>query len=201
MGDAVAEMEIAKADMIHVDVMDGHFVDSITFGHQMVAALRKRTSLPLDVHLMVERPETKLDMFLDAGADYLTLHQEATVCMSEAFNIIHKKGTKAGISLRPATPIASIMQVLEQVDMVLLMAVNPGYGGQTFIPETMGRIRQVRAALDERGLSARLEVDGGIHTGNATEIAAAGADTLVAGSAVFGAPDRAKAIRLLRGVL
>ncbi|HEX6134861.1 MAG TPA: ribulose-phosphate 3-epimerase [Longimicrobiales bacterium] len=186
LADAVAEAEAAGADWVHVDVMDGHFVPNITIGVPVVAALRRVTRLPLDVHLMIEQPERYVEAFVDAGADWLTVHQEASVHLHRTVERIRQVGARPGVSINPATPTALLHDILPYVDLVLVMSVNPGFGGQRFIPTSTGRIAALRQELDERGLwPIELEVDGGIAPDTAGEVAAAGATVLVAGAAVF----------------
>ncbi|HEX6307774.1 MAG TPA: ribulose-phosphate 3-epimerase [Longimicrobiales bacterium] len=186
LADAVAEAEAGGADWVHVDVMDGHFVPNITIGVPVVAALRRVTRLPLDVHLMIEQPERFIDAFVDAGADWLTVHQEASVHLHRTIERIRQLGAKPGVSVNPATPTVLLHDILPFVDLVLVMSVNPGFGGQRFIPTSTGRIAALRQELDERGLwPIELEVDGGITPETAGEVAAAGATVLVAGAAVF----------------
>lgn len=200
LADAVAEAEAAGADWIHVDVMDGHFVPNITIGVPVVAALRRVTRLPLDVHLMIEQPDRYVDAFVDAGADWLTVHQEASVHMHRTVERIRQLGAKPGVSINPATPSSALSEILPYVDMVLVMSVNPGFGGQTFIPTSTAKIAGLRRDLDERGLwPIELEVDGGISAKTAAEVVAAGATVLVAGAAVFNkAGSVAENIRSLR---
>jgi ribulose-phosphate 3-epimerase len=186
LADGVAEAEAAGADWIHVDVMDGHFVPNITIGVPVVAALRRVTELPLDVHLMIDRPERFVDAFADAGADWLTVHQEASVHLHRTIEQIRQKGAKPGVSINPGTPVSVLSDILPYVDMVLVMSVNPGFGGQRFIPTSSGKIAALRRELDERGLwPIEIEVDGGIGPGTAAEVVAAGATVLVAGAAVY----------------
>jgi ribulose-phosphate 3-epimerase len=186
LADAVAEAEAGGADWIHVDVMDGHFVPNITIGVPVVAALRRVTSLPLDVHLMIEQPDRYVDAFADAGADWLTVHQEAASHLHRTVERIRQKEVRPGVSINPATPVAALDEILPYVDLVLVMSVNPGFGGQRFIPTSTRKIATVRRALDERGLwPIELQVDGGIAEGTIGEVAEAGATVVVAGAAVF----------------
>jgi ribulose-phosphate 3-epimerase len=186
------------AEWLHVDVMDGHFVPNLTFGAPLVRALRRLTNLPLDIHLMVERPERYLGEFADAGASIFTFHPEATVHVQRHLATARQLGMLAGLALNPSTPVALLEEVVEDVDLVLVMSVNPGYGGQSYIPQSTDKIRRSRALLDRRGSHAALEVDGGITTATIAEAWGAGADTFVAGTAVFGTPDPAHAIRDLK---
>jgi ribulose-phosphate 3-epimerase len=190
LADGVAEAEAAGADWIHVDVMDGHFVPNITIGVPVVAALRRVTKLPLDVHLMIEQPERYIDAFADAGADWLTVHQEATLHLHRSVERIRQKEMRPGVSLNPATPLSALTEILPYVDLVLVMSVNPGFGGQRYIPTSTRKIAALRRELDERGLwPIEIEVDGGISSDTITEAAAAGATVFVAGAAVFNATD------------
>jgi len=199
LGEQVAEVTRAGADYIHVDVMDGHFVPNITIGAPVVAAIRPLTSLPLDVHLMIEHPERYISEFVHAGADIITVHVEACPHLHGAIELIKKLGARAGVSLNPPTPIGAAEEFLHHVDLVLIMSVNPGFGGQSFIPETLPRIANMRKILDDRGLSAELEVDGGINADNAPDIVEAGANVLVAGNSVFRAEDGiSRALQRLR---
>jgi ribulose-phosphate 3-epimerase len=186
LADGVAEAEAAGADWIHVDVMDGHFVPNITIGVPVVAALRRVTKLPLDVHLMIDQPERYVDAFVEAGADWLTVHQEASVHLHRTVERIRQAGARPGVSLNPATPAAALTEILPYVDLVLVMSVNPGFGGQQYIPTSTAKIANIRRELDERGLwPIELEVDGGVSERNAGEVTAAGATVLVAGAAIF----------------
>ncbi len=200
LGEAVREAEAAGADLIHVDVMDGRFVPNLTIGPPVVAALRRVTGLPLDVHLMIVEPERYLRAFAEAGADWLTVHPEATIHLHRTLTQIRALGLKAGVALNPATSEESLRYVLEVVDHVLVMSVNPGFGGQSFIPAVLPKIERVRAMLDGAGRGAvSIAVDGGITPQTAPQVVAAGADVLVAGSAIFRAEAGvAEAIRRLR---
>ena len=200
LGEEIRAVEAAGADIIHIDVMDGHFVPNITIGPLIVQAARKVTKLPLDVHLMIENPELYIADFATAGADYLTVHAEAAYHLHRLVQSIREHtGVKAAVSLNPATPLEALDYVLGDLDMVLIMSVNPGFGGQAFIPSQIDKIRALRKRVDDRKLDLEIEVDGGVKTDNAAEVAAAGADILVAGSAVFGAKDYAAAIKGIRG--
>jgi len=192
LGEAVTEATRAGADYIHVDVMDGHFVPQVTVGALMVKALRPWTELPLDVHLMVESPERQIEEFARAGADIITIHVEACTHLHRTIQQIKELGKKAGVSLNPATPIDSLEEILPSVDLVLVMTVNPGFGGQTFIKDMPEKIARIRAELDRRGLEAELEVDGGISAATAPLVVRAGATVLVAGAAIFATGESVK---------
>lgn len=186
------------AEWLHVDVMDGNFVPNLTFGAPLVRALRRLTNLPLDVHLMVERPERYLGEFADAGANVFTFHPEATVHVQRHLATARQLGMRAGIALNPSTPVSLLEEVLDDIDLVLIMSVNPGYGGQSYLPQSTDKIRRTRALLELRGSPAALEVDGGITLETIGAAWEAGADTFVAGTAVFGVADPAQAVRDLK---
>lgn len=199
LGEAVQQAEMAQADVIHIDVMDGHFVPNITIGPLVVSAVRKVTTLPLYVHLMIDCPERYVEAFVQAGTDILTVHPEATPHIHRTLQQIHNLGIKAGVALNPGTSISTLEHILPLVDLILVMTVNPGFGGQSFIPEMLEKIKRVRQMLDAVHSDAWLSVDGGVNIKTASSIVAAGADTLVAGTAVFGAPNGvAAAIAALR---
>jgi ribulose-phosphate 3-epimerase len=199
LGEQIDEVATAGADYIHVDVMDGHFVPNISIGAPVVAAIRPVTSLPLDVHLMIEYPERYISEFVQAGADIITVHVEASPHLRKTIRLIKELGAKAGVSLNPPTPVSAVEDFLPHVDLVLVMSVNPGFGGQSFIPETLPKIAKVRKMLDDRGLSAELEVDGGINEDNAPDVVKAGANVLVAGNSIFRAKEGIRrAMRRLR---
>jgi len=202
LGEQVAEATRAGADYIHIDVMDGHFVPQITIGAKVVAAIRSWTNLPLDVHLMIESPERQIDQFIDSGADIITVHIEACPRIHQVVQKIKQSGVKAGVSLNPPTPVDSLDKILPEVDLVLVMTVNPGFGGQTFIEETIDKITHFRIMLDGMDLAAELEVDGGINAQIAPRVAQAGARVLVAGAAVFASGQTvAEAIRKIQASL
>lgn len=203
LGEEVQTVLDSGADIVHFDVMDNHYVPNLTIGPMVCQALRKYgISAPIDVHLMVEPVDDMISMFADAGADYITFHPEASRHVDRSIQLIKQKGCKAGLVLNPATPIDAVRHVLPQLDMLLLMSVNPGYGGQKFIPYTLDKLRQARRMIDEieanSGASIRLEIDGGVTADNIYEIAKAGADTFVAGSAIFGKEDYRVAIDNMR---
>jgi ribulose-phosphate 3-epimerase len=198
LGAEVQAVAKAGADYIHIDVMDGHFVPNITIGPLVVEAVRKVTDLPLDVHLMIENPDRYIPDFARAGADLITVHQEAVPHLHRTVQLIKNLGKKAGISINPATPAATLDEILDDLDLVLVMTVNPGFGGQGFIDRCLTKIAALRHELDRRGLAVELEVDGGVKIDNIDRIAAAGADVFVAGSAVFGTADYAATLAELR---
>ncbi|MGH7583641.1 MAG: ribulose-phosphate 3-epimerase [Gemmatimonadales bacterium] len=196
--DEVEAAAAGGAEWIHVDVMDGHFVPTISFGAPVIRAIRRITDLPIDAHLMVEHPEQYLDEFADAGATGFTFHPEATVHIQRHLAEARRRGMRAGLALNPATPPAVLLEVAGDLDLVLVMTVNPGYGGQTYLPAATAKIQRVREMMNELNIRAALEVDGGITVQTIAEAHAAGADTFVAGMAVFGQPDPAEAVRALK---
>ncbi|MBI5639230.1 MAG: ribulose-phosphate 3-epimerase [Nitrospirae bacterium] len=201
LGEEITAAEQAGAHLLHIDVMDGHFVPNITIGPVVVEAIKKVTKLPLDVHLMIEEPDRFLNDFIKAGADYLTVHYEASIHLHRTVQWIKESGIKAGVSINPATPVGSLESIIRDVDMVLLMSVNPGFGGQGFIPGSIGKLQVVRKMITDAGLSTLIEVDGGVKPDNAKEVADAGADILVMGSAFFGSGNYTKLMERLNGLL
>jgi len=198
LGSEIIEVERGGADFIHVDVMDGHFVPNITIGPLIVEAIRPITKLPLDVHLMIENPDQYVEAFAKAGADYITVHVEACRHLHRTIHYIKSFGVKAGVVLNPATPVDSIQHIIGDIDMVLLMSVNPGFGGQKFIPEVLPKIKAVKEMGIQKGLDIEIEIDGGVNPETAKQCMEAGATVLVAGSAIYKEQDYAKAIRSIR---
>jgi len=198
LAEEIAKVETAGADMIHVDVMDGHFVPNFTIGPPIVKAIRKVTKLPLDVHLMMTNPEEFIPEFIKAGSNYLTVHVETCPHLHRTIQSIKEEGVKAGVTLNPGTPLGSIEEILSEVDLVLIMSVNPGFGGQSFIPQTLEKLKRARKMIDDRGLKVELEVDGGVKPENMAVLSQAGADIFVAGSAIFGSRDYKETIQKMR---
>jgi len=200
LGEQIAAAERGGADYIHVDVMDGHFVPNITVGPPVVRSLKRIAKVPLDVHLMIAEPDRYIEAFADAGADLLSVHVEATPHLHRSVSHIHALGLKAGVVLNPATPVVALEEIAADVDYVLVMSVNPGFGGQTFIPRSESKVRAVRELLDRADSKASVEIDGGIDLETVARVVAAGADILVAGSAIFHTPDPESAARALKAL-
>lgn len=194
LGELMRETAAASADYVHVDVMDGRFVPNLTIGPIVVEALRRHTALPLDVHLMIVEPERLIPDFVAAGASIVTVHQEACPHLHRTVNQIKELGARAGVALNPSTPVSALEEVLPDLDLVLVMTVNPGFGGQAFIPASLEKVRRARALLDRLAARAELEVDGGIKPDNVARLVDAGADVIVAGSAVYGSPSSPRAV-------
>jgi len=198
LGAGISAVEKGGATLLHVDVMDGHFVPNISIGVPVVASLRKATRLPLDVHLMIENPEQYIAMFAEAGADMISVHQEATPHLDRALSMIREHGRKPGAVINPATPVSMLSEILAIVDHVLVMSVNPGFGGQKFIPGALEKIRQLKQARERYNLNFRIEVDGGVGPENVADLVRSGAEILVAGSSIFHTPDPAEAVRAMK---
>jgi len=198
LGQQIEIVEAAGASLLHVDVMDGRFVPNITVGLPVVHAISRATQLPIDAHLMIVEPGRYAEQFVKAGAQMVSIHIEADPHAHRTLSAIRAAGAQAGIAINPATPLSALDEALKFADYVLLMSVNPGFGGQAFIPESLDKVRRLRKTIDERGLKARIEIDGGIDVENIAEVASAGAEIIVSGSAIFGAPDPAVALRKLR---
>lgn len=201
LGREIHEVEEAGCDYIHVDVMDGHFVPDITIGPLVVEAIKPVTRLPLDVHLMIERPDEYIDSFIEAGASYLTVHLEACTHLHRTVQTIQSQGINAGVAINPSTPVDLLKEIIYDLDLIVVMTVNPGFGGQSFIPSTLEKIKQLDAWRKEYDLTYEIEVDGGVNAKTAKQCADAGADILVAGSAIFQEKDRVQAIHQIRKAL
>ena len=199
MGEAIKTIEKSGADYIHCDIMDGLFVPNITFGFNMIADIKKISNLPIDAHLMIEKPERYIERFCKAGCDIITVHQEATVHLHRTVQAIKSCGVKAGVALNPMTPLSTLEYMLEDLDMALLMSVNPGYSAQSFIPAVMNKIKQLDKMIKATGKEIELEVDGGVNPSNIKEVTEAGANVIVAGNAFFAAEDPCKAVKILKG--
>jgi ribulose-phosphate 3-epimerase len=198
LGEEIEAVEKAGADYIHIDVMDGHFVPNITVGPMIVRAARRATNLPLDVHLMIENPERYINDFVKAGSDLIAVHVETVTHLHRLLGVIRDAGIKAGAALNPARPLSSIEHVLNNLDMIVLMTVNPGFGGQSFIPEVLPKIEELKKMIDQKGMEIDIEVDGGINVENIAKVAQAGANVFVAGNAIFGSQDYTETIALMR---
>jgi len=198
LGDEVRRAEEAGADIIHLDIMDGHFVPNLTFGPIIVKAIRSHTKLPFHVHLMVERPEDYIERVIEAGGDLVIVHVEACIHLQRVLSMIRDLGARSGVALNPATPLTTIEYVLDDLDLILIMSVNPGFGGQDFIPSVLPKIKRARRRIMKKGLQIEIAVDGGVTLETTPKIVEAGADVLVAGTAVFGKPDLKRAIQELR---
>jgi ribulose-phosphate 3-epimerase len=198
LGEGIRAVERGGAAMLHVDVMDGHFVPNISIGVPVVASLRKATRLPLDVHLMIDNPELYIQAFAEAGADMISVHQEATPHLDRALSMIREHGCQPGAVINPATPVAALSEVLDKLDHVLVMSVNPGFGGQKFIPGALGKIRELKRIRESYNYSFRIEVDGGVGPENVVDLVRAGAEILVAGTSIFHTPDAAEAVRAMK---
>jgi len=201
LGEEIKAVEKAGADLIHVDVMDGHYVPNITIGPGVVSSLRKTTSLPFDVHLMIEDPDRYIDAFVEAGSNIITVHAEAVIHLHRTVQTIKEKGVKAGVSLNPSTPLACVEEILPDIDLLLIMTVNPGFGGQKFISGMLPKIRKARELAQTRGLKMAIEVDGGVTAENIGTLAEAGADIFVAGAAIFGSTSYSDTIARMKAIL
>jgi ribulose-phosphate 3-epimerase len=201
LGEEIKAVEKAGADLIHVDVMDGHYVPNITIGPGVVSSLRKATGLPFDVHLMIEDPDRYIDAFVDAGSNIITVHAEAVIHLHRTVQYIKAKGVKVGVSLNPSTPLACVEEILPDIDLLLIMTVNPGFGGQKFISGMLPKIRKARELAQTRGLKMAIEVDGGVTAENIGTLAEAGADIFVAGAAIFGSASYSDTINRMKAIL
>ena len=198
LGNAIRLVESAGAEVIHVDVMDGHFVPNLTMGPPVVASIRKVTSLPLDVHLMIENPDAYIQPFVDAGADWISVHVETCPHLDRTLQLIRTLGAKPGVVLNPATSLSTLDEAIRLVEFVLVMTVNPGFGGQRFLPYTLEKVQRLRKVIQHKGLSVKIEVDGGVSLENVSELVKSGASVLVVGSQIFGDPDPAAVVRKLK---
>ncbi len=201
LGEEIRAVEKAGADLIHVDIMDGHYVPNLTIGPGVVASLRKTTSLPFDVHLMIEDPDRYIDAFVDAGSNIITVHTEAVIHLHRTVHYIKAKGIKAGVSLNPSTPLSCVEEILPDIDLLLIMTVNPGFGGQKFISGMLPKIRKAKDIVQTKNLGLAIEVDGGVTTENIGTLVEAGADMFVAGASIFGSPSYADTIRKMKAIL
>jgi ribulose-phosphate 3-epimerase len=201
LGEEIRAVEDAGANLIHIDVMDGHFVPNITIGPMIVQASKKITSLPLDVHLMIENPDFFIPDFINSGADIISVHVEACIHLHRTVQLIKESGIKAGVVLNPSTPLSTIEWIIEDLDYVVLMSVNPGFGGQTFIPNTLDKIKTLRKMINDRGLSILIEIDGGVNNKTIASVSNAGADVFVAGSAVFGSDNYRQTLDGFRNII
>lgn len=197
--DEIKKVEMGGADLLHIDVMDGHFVPNITLGPSMIECIKGKTNLPFDVHLMIENPENYVDNFIDAGADIITVHVETVTHIHRLVNYLKSCNIKPGVALNPSTPLDALEYLLDDISMVLIMSVNPGFGGQKFIPSMLQKIKDIRAIIQKRNPQILIEVDGGINENNAQDVVNAGADILVAGSAIYKSKDPAAVIKKLKG--
>ncbi|MCD6152795.1 MAG: ribulose-phosphate 3-epimerase [Syntrophobacterales bacterium] len=197
----IQKVEEAGADLIHLDVMDGHFVPNLTFGPPVIASIRKVTRLPFDVHLMIEKPERSIQAFVDAGSDFITVHAEAETHINRTIAFIKEKGLKAGVSLNPATPLCLIEEIIKDIDLLMVMSVNPGFGGQIFIQNILEKIKKARNLIDEKAPDVLLEVDGGVNLENIRSLKEAGVDIFVAGSVIFKSKDYKQTIQSMKKIL
>ncbi|SCY66277.1 ribulose-phosphate 3-epimerase [Desulfoluna spongiiphila] len=198
LGDEIKAVEAAGAGWIHIDVMDGHFVPNLTYGPIIVEASKKVTDLPLDVHLMIEKPDLLIPDFVKAGADWISVHAEACTHLNRSIQLIKSLGAKAGVALNPATPVSAIEWVIDELDFVLVMSVNPGFGGQSFIENSLDKVREIKKMITDKGLSTLIQIDGGVNKKTVRDIAAAGVDSFVAGSAIFGSESYEETISFLK---
>ncbi|MDQ3818931.1 MAG: ribulose-phosphate 3-epimerase [Acidobacteriota bacterium] len=198
LGEEIAAVERGGARLLHVDVMDGHFVPNITLGLPVVKSIRRATELPIDTHLMITEPGLYAEQFVDAGANMVSIHVEIDPHLHRTLMCIKNKGARAGVAINPATPLVALEEALPFADYILIMSVNPGFGGQKFIPTSLDKVRRLKRMIEERGLTTRIEIDGGIDRNNIAEVAAAGAEIIVSGSAIFNESDPAQAVRTLR---